>query len=505
MRRNPVSLFRSMLLASLIGSVNPCVSLMASDNDAANPNNAGVKASNNFVNTVESEVLSDFSAEEGNEKNLLWKAKLGRTSYGGPVIAGGRIFVGTNNASPRDPALEGDRGVVMCFDQKTGAFLWQHTHEKLPGAEMDYPEQGVVSNLAVEGDYAWYVSNRCEMVCLDVRGDTANKGKAKVVWSFDMMKELKVFPCQLAVSSPLVVGDLVFAVTGNGWNIATNPWTFPAPDAPSFVAFNKKTGELVWKDSSPGKEVMEGQWTSPVYAENNGKPLVIFPGGDGWLYAFDAVKPGKPVWKFFCNTKSSVYDHYNKRKSDRCYFIASPVVHDNKVFIGVGTNPEDGSGVGHVWCIDVTKQGDVSPVGDNFDPKAPENKDSALVWHYGGKLPKKGQREYQVGRLLSNITVADGLAYIAEQEGYFHCLDAETGEMLWMHDMLTSTWATPYVVAGKVFVGTEDGDLLVFDHGREASEPEPLYMGSAVKKGINVTDGIIYVLTDSFLYAFGNK
>jgi outer membrane protein assembly factor BamB len=158
-----------------------------------------------------------------------------------------------------------------------------------------------------------------------------------------------------------------------------------------------------------------------------------------------------------------------------------------------------------VWCIDVTKQGDVSPVGDNFDPKAPENKNSALVWHYGGKLPKKGQREYQVGRLLSNVTVADGLAYIAEQEGYFHCLDAKTGEMLWMHDMLTSTWATPYVIAGKVFVGTEDGDLLVFDHGREASEPEPLYMGSAVKKGINVTDGIVYVLTDSFLYAFGKK
>jgi outer membrane protein assembly factor BamB len=101
--------------------------------------------------------------------------------------------------------------------------------------------------------------------------------------------------------------------------------------------------------------------------------------------------------------------------------------------------------------------------------------------------------------------VADGLAYIAEQEGYFHCLDAETGEMLWIHDMLTSTWATPYVIAGKVFVGTEDGDLLVFEHGREASEPEPLYMGSAVKKGINVTDGIVYVLTDSFLYAFGNK
>jgi outer membrane protein assembly factor BamB len=468
---------------------------------------AGVNSSNNFVNTLDKNAITKFNPEEGGEENLLWKAKLGRTSYGGPVVAGGRVYVGTNNANPRDPSLVGDRGVVMCFDKNTGAFLWQHTHDKLPGSEMDYPEQGVVSNVAVQDDLVWYVSNRAEVVCLSAAGDSEKPGKGKVVWSYDMIKELKVFPCQLAVSSPLVVGDLVYVVTGNGWNIATNPWSFPTPEAPSFIALNKKTGALVWQDNSPGKNVMEGQWTSPVYAPNNGKPLVVFPGGDGWLYAFDAAKPDKAVWKFDCNPKSSVYDHVNKRKSDRCYFISAPAVHENKLFIGVGTNPEDGSGVGHVWCIDVTKQGDVSPVNDNFDPKAPENKNSALVWHYGGKVvpTPKGEREYRVGRTLSNVTVVDGLAYIAEKEGFFHCIDASTGEKYWVHDMLTETWSTPYFLGGKVYVGNEDGDILIYDHGKKASSPEAINMGGAVKKAINVVDGIMYVLTDSYLFAFQEK
>ncbi len=42
---------------------------------------------------------------------------------------------------------------------------------------------------------------------------------------------------------------------------------------------------------------MDGQWTSPAYATVNGKGQVIFPGGDGWLYGFEAKK-GELLWKF---------------------------------------------------------------------------------------------------------------------------------------------------------------------------------------------------------------
>ena len=56
-------------------------------------------------------------------KSLRWVAKLGSQSYGNPTIAGGRVFIGTNNASPRDPKYKGDYSMVMAFSDKTGEFL----------------------------------------------------------------------------------------------------------------------------------------------------------------------------------------------------------------------------------------------------------------------------------------------------------------------------------------------------------------------------------------------
>ena len=65
------------------------------------------------------------------KKNVKWVADLGSQSYGNPVVAGGMVFVGTNNEALRDPKQPGDRGVLMAFRESNGEFLWQQTHEKL--------------------------------------------------------------------------------------------------------------------------------------------------------------------------------------------------------------------------------------------------------------------------------------------------------------------------------------------------------------------------------------
>src|SRR3954469_18760424 len=36
-------------------------------------------------------------------KNVKWSARLGTFAFGNPVVAGGKVFVGTNNENPRDP------------------------------------------------------------------------------------------------------------------------------------------------------------------------------------------------------------------------------------------------------------------------------------------------------------------------------------------------------------------------------------------------------------------
>ena len=263
-----------------------------------------------------------------------------------------------------------DKGVLMCFRESDGKFLWQIVARQEPRARSSNEHIGIISTPAVEGDRLYYVSNRCELVCADVAGDVAT-GKGKIIWKLDMIKELKVYPGGLEGSvpgsSPLIVGDLVYVLTSNG----TEDKKTKEPKAPSLVAVNKKTGKLVWSDNTPGDKIMDGQWSSPVAAEANGEMLVIYGAGDGWLYALEAAT-GELRWKFDCNPKAAIFKVDGS--GTRGFIVATPVVWDNKLYVAVGAQPDHcNGGVGHLWCIDITKkpankEKDVSPFCDPKDP-----------------------------------------------------------------------------------------------------------------------------------------
>jgi outer membrane protein assembly factor BamB len=475
----------------------------------------------NMVNLTEKGVPDGWDVKEG--KNIKWKANLGSRSYGGPTVSGGKVFIGTNNGSPRDPAIKGDKGVLMCFDEKTGSFLWQAVHDKLPSGQVnDWPNEGICSSPAVEGDRIYYVSNRCEVVCATTDGQkpgTENvgfagekykgPGHADIVWTFDMIKELNVFPHNMAAGSPLIVGDALFVTTANG--VDEGHINIPAPDAPSFLALSKKTGKLLWSSNLPGKNIMHGQWSNPSWGLIGGKPQVFFPGGDGWLYAFEP-DTGALIWKFDCNPKKAPKYELGG-KGIRSDFIATPVVADGKVFIGVGQDPEHYEGVGYLYCIDPAgKTGDVSPelvTKEDPDPTKRETKpnpNSAQVWVYGG--PNKdpdANRDYVFGRTMSTVSIHDGLLYAGELAGYVHCLDVRTGKPFWTHDLKSALWGSTYWVDGKVYVATEDGDVWVFKHGKEKAEPVKIEMDEPVRSTPTVVGKTLFVLGEKTLFAIADK
>ncbi len=274
----------------------------------------------NMVDTAAKNLPVKWSIDEGS-KDVLWSVDLGSKAYGGPVFAGGKIFVGTNNMKPRDPKYidKGqpiDMGVVMAFNQGDGKFLWQHAYQKLAaGRVQDWPKEGICSTPLLEGNRIYYVSNRCEVVCGETDG--------KEIWKLDMIKTLGVFPHNLAVCSPLAVGDNLFIVTSNG--VDEGHINVPAPKAPSFIKLDKKTGKVLWQNNDPtirltevpkggdqeaffkrlvnrGELIQHGQWSNPAYAVVNGQPQVIFPGGEGKIYSFDP-DTGKIIWTFDCNPK----------------------------------------------------------------------------------------------------------------------------------------------------------------------------------------------------------
>ncbi|HZU35952.1 MAG TPA: PQQ-binding-like beta-propeller repeat protein [Gemmataceae bacterium] len=474
----------------------------------------------NMVNTTERDMPTEWSVEEGSQKNIKWSAALGSKAYGGPVVGDGKVFIGTNNDKPRDPKITDDKGIVMCFRESDGKFLWQAVHDKLTaGLVNDWPREGVCSTPVVEGKRIYYVSNRCEVECATTEGlrDGMNvgvkdekykgPGNADFVWRFNMMRELNVFPHNLSASSPLIVGDHLYVVTSNG--VDEGHKNIPSPQAPSFLCLNKKTGKVVWTSNAPGNHIMHGQWSSPVYAEVNGKGQIIFPGGDGYMRGFEA-DTGKVLWKFFCDPIHSVY--LLGGKGTRSDFLATPVVYHDKLYIGVGQDPEHEEGVGHFWCIDLqkatrfgatNKDNDVSPVNDNFDPKAEVNQHSALGWHYGGaaKDPEKLGRNYYFGRTLSTACIHDGLVYIADLSGWLHCLDAETGEQYWEHETGAACWSSAYYVDGKVYLGNDDGKMTIFEAGKNKKVLNEIDMGATIRATPVAADGILYVMTENRLYA----
>ena len=128
----------------------------------------------------EKNVSFDFDLKE--KKNVFWSAQLGSQTYGNPIVAGDKVFVGTNNGAEYRPKHKGDKGILLCFNAKSGDFLWQLTRDKLPtGRVNDWPLQGICSTPVIEGNRMWVVSNRCELMCLDVEGftDGENDGPYK--------------------------------------------------------------------------------------------------------------------------------------------------------------------------------------------------------------------------------------------------------------------------------------------------------------------------------------
>ena len=247
-------------------------------------------------------------------KNVKWVAKLGSQSYGNPTIANGRVYVGTNNDSPRDKRHLGDRSILLCLDEKTGEMHWQLVVPKLKSGKVnDWESLGLLSSPTIEGDRVYVVTSRCEVLCLSVDGMAkGNQGPYKdeakyavldivgpdgkpaapippgpkdadILWRYDMMDELGVFPHNASNCSVLIVGDVLYVCTSNGQD-----WThvnIPSPLSPSLIAINKKTGELLGEDDAKiGSRLFHGQWSSPSTGKVNGKDLIFFrnrPDGEG--------------------------------------------------------------------------------------------------------------------------------------------------------------------------------------------------------------------------------
>ena len=464
-----------------------------------------------------------FDLESG--RNVKWSAPLGTHSHSTPIVAGGRIYIGTNNSAPRDPAQKGDRGVMMCLDEKDGHLLWQLVVPKRDEDKyFDWPEEGMSSPVTVDGDRVYLVTNRHEVMCLDARGmangndgpftdeaahliphaapppaftpvlpdtggahDEVGPLNADILWMFDMPSGAGIWPHDGAHSSIVVLGDFLYVNTGTG--VDNSHKAIRTPDAPSLIVLEKSTGRFVARDDEHiAPNIFHATWSSPSVGKVGGRDVIFFCGGDGIVRAFEPLANAPPagevaklktVWRFDPDPTSPKDDPHaflNNRQQGPSNIYAMPVVMGDRLFIAGGGDVFWGKNEAWLKCIRTAGEGDITS--------------NATVWTY--PLDR---------HTMSTPAISNGLIFTADTSRHIHCVDEATGQPVWVQDTTGDFWGSPLVADGKVFIGSRKGDFWIM----AASRGKKVLSMVEFKKPMSATptaaNGVLYIATMTRLYA----
>ena len=190
---------------------------------------------------------------------ILWTANVG-IGYGGPVIGKGKVYLLDRNEEKGD--------IMRCFDLADGKELWQYGYDA-PGSVM-FPGSRSVPTL--DGNYVYSVGGFGDLYCIDINtrqpvwhvniwtdfgGDPGNGGGADASGGPGGFAPRGNFPIWAISQCPLVYGDFVIVAS-------------QAPEA-GVVAYNKLTGDVVWKTANLGNET----YVSPAIVKIDGEDHVV--------------------------------------------------------------------------------------------------------------------------------------------------------------------------------------------------------------------------------------
>jgi outer membrane protein assembly factor BamB len=363
----------------------------------------------------------------------------------------GRVYL--QNTAEKG-ATEQER--VMCFDADTGKLLWEHRFNIFLS---DVPPHRVgwaspVGDPATGNVYAFGVGGTLVGLSRD----------GKVVWERSLGEDFGLLTTHGGRTvSPLIDGDLVI-VSG-----VTFQWGQHARGAHRFIAFDKRTGETVWV-SAPGGRPYDTTYAAPIIVNVNGTRLLIQGASDGVVHA---IKPqtGEPVWKY----------EISKRGLN-----TGAVMFGNLAILTHSEENLNSSEMGMMTAVDATAKGEI---------KKEQVKWTTYGWQGGFSSPViDGDRIYQI----------DNSANIA-------AFDANTGKQLWLKNLGTIQKASPVLADGKLYIGTENGKFFILKPsaaGCEILDEDQLgteALPEAIIGSVAVSNGHIYVVSDSNLYCIGKK
>ena len=340
-------------------------------------------------------------------ENIKWKVKLtGDASNSSPIIWKDKIFFQTAiktdvQGKPETPsASEGGRrrrgpgGApptniykfnLVCLDRDSGKLLWQKTIREVLPHQGHHGDHGFSSFTPVtDGELIWATYGSRGIYCYDMAG---NK-----VWSKELPQMKTMFG---EGGSPTLAGNAVIVLSDQSNE--------------SFIfAFEKKTGELLWKKARDEPT----SYATPLPVTVDGK-LQVIVNATNFIRSYD-VQNGDVIWQCSGQTRN---------------VIPTPVVGSGIVYCTSGFRGNA------LQAIKLGGTGDLS----NSD---------AVVWQV-----KESTTPYVPSPLLY-----DGRIYVcASNKEVLSCYDAKTGEPHFVKqtmEEMKGVYASPTAAAGRIyFVG----------------------------------------------------
>jgi len=382
-------------------------------------------------------------------ENLAWKAPYGGRSA--PIVMGDRLYL--QNAAGKGESLQ-ER--VICFNADTGKVLWEHRFNiylsDVPPHRIGWASP--VGDPASGNVYAF--SGGGTLLALNRDG--------KVIWERSLGEDFGLLTTHGGRTvSPIIDGDLVI-ISG-----VTFMWGQHGRGAHRFMAFDKKTGDTVYI-SAPGGRPYDTTYAPPIIVNVNGTRLLIQGASDGVTHA---IKPqtGEPVWKY----------EISKRGLN-----TGVVVHGTTAILTHSEENLDSNEMGMMVAVNAGSKGEI--------------KREQTKWHlYGWQ-----------GGYSSPVLDGDRLYHI-DNGANLGAFDVTSGKQLWLQNLGTIQKASPVLADGKLYVGTETGKFFILEPsaiGAKILDEDQLgtaALPEAIIASVAVSNGRVFVVSDSNLYAIGKK
>jgi outer membrane protein assembly factor BamB len=395
--------------------------------------------------TDEQGVPASWDAKEG----IAWVSPLPGPSGATPVISQGRVFV--TSVVKGSPEF-----VALCLDAATGKPLWQKTVGSDP---RKFPRNNLASPSPVaDGSRVFFLYGEGTFAAFDYEG--------KQLWSRNIEKEYGNLALQFGYSnSPLFYDGRLYVTVIR----RDSPYRDPPAAEPldSFVlAVDPATGQNLWKQPRKTNAFDEGMetYSTPVPFVRNGKPELLFTGGD-FVTAHDPAT-GRELWRFEYWTET---------------------VRDSRIISSLVT------GQGLIFGCRHKHEGVFA-----LEPPSGKGESGKILWQFADAAPDAGTPLFYDGRLY----VFDGL-----KRRTLTCLDPRTGKAFWQGRLPGQGpwWSSPTGADGKIYVISETGGIVVLQAGgtefkvlfeTQIKEPD-------IQASIAVSGGRLFVRTAQNLYCIG--